>query len=544
MKNIFENFAGFGSLFSSAQDQITKQRDNENELTYKNSKVFTYEEDGSDTSVVAGGSRNNNGSASASATTSLEYQRDRINKYRQAFKQPEVTEAVDHIINEIVSCDDDEVPVALNLDKVELSEKVKQTAHEAFTKILQLMDFNNNAYERMVAYYVDGRQAYHKIIDEKHKNRGIRKLVLLDPRTVKKMREIVKDKDENGIEVISSDRRFFIWDPSVVIQRGIQRTYQSTGQRLELKENMVAYSDSGIVPDENGFVPGFLEEALPVLNKLRTMEDAMVIYAITRAPEKRAFYLDTGSLPKKSSEEYVKSMMGRFNTAVTYNRETGEVNSSAKLMGIVEDYWIPRREGKTASSIETLQGGQQLGETSHILYFLERLYKALKVPRSRIDSGDNSNALVNIGGSELAQTTHAEIIFRKFNNRIRRRYASDIFIDLLRTELILTNVITEKEWKEHFQNKIMFTWTGDSYVTELQENEIMSQRLGNMQAMEPYLGTLFSIQTLMKDVLKMTDEQIEAERKQIEKEEQSGEYTKFNVTEGMEKPQNPLKRFE
>ncbi|AWY10149.1 capsid assembly protein [Vibrio phage VP-1] len=548
MKSLFENFTSFGALFSPAQEHINKAQEKEDENLYKNSDVIAYEENGADTAVIAGGVHNKNPNGGPAAQTNLTYQRDKINRYRSMLNHPEVEEAVDHIVNDVVTCDEDEDPIAINLEDVEISESVKNKVYDAFSKIMGLMDFQNNGYERILSFYVDGRQSYHKIVDEKKKREGIKRLVMLDPRAIKKVREIVKEKDSDGIEKVKSDETFFVYDPNVVRKTAGQQlgTYQSHSQRLKLSEGMVAYVDSGLPIDEMGFVPGFLEKASCVLNKLRTMEDAMVIYAITRAPEKRAFYLDTGSLPKKSSEEYVKMMMGKFNTSVSYNRETGEISSASKLMGIVEDYWMPRKEGKTATQIETLQGGQQLGETSHILYFLERLYKALKVPKSRIDSGDSGGGLVNIGGSDLAQTTRAEYNFSKFINRIRRRYATELFNDLLRTELILTNVTSEAEWDKLFKDNIKYDWIGDSYIKEQQDNEILAQRIQNMQQVEPYIGTLWSIDSVRKDILKMTDEDIKREQKQIEKEENEGMYGEIGKGDNgeIEPPRNPLKRFE
>lgn len=542
---IFENFTTFGSLFSPAQSQINKEQERADDDLRKNSDIIAFEENGSETAIIAGGLHNRNQQGGPAAQANLDYQRDKIQRYRAMINHPEVEEAIDHIINDVVTCDDIEDPVAINLENVDISEATKTKVYASFNKILSLMDLKNGGYERLLSYYVDGRQGFHKVINEKRKKEGIQRLIHLDSRALKKVREIVKDKDADGIEKIISDETFFIYDPNVIRKMSgqIQGTFQNHAQRLQLPIDMVAYVDSGLTIDDNGFVPGFLEKASCVLNKLRTMEDAMVIYAITRAPEKRAFYLDTGSLPKKSSEEYVKLMMGKFNTSVSYNRDTGEISSASKMMGIVEDYWLPRKEGKTATQIETLQGGQQLGETSHITYFLERLYKSLKVPKSRIDSGEGGG-LVNIGGSDLAQTTHAEYNFSKFIDRVRRRYAMHILHDILRTELILTNITNEKEWDKYFKENVKYDWLSDSYIKEQQDNEILAQRIQNMQQVEPYIGTLWSIDSVQKDILKRTEEEIKKETEQIAKEESDGKYIGQEVPEGQEPAKNPLKRFE
>ncbi|QZI90464.1 portal protein [Vibrio phage 207E48.1] len=516
-ENVFGGFNNFAAIFSASD--VNKQTRKDEEKLLQSTDIVSLENDGVDTIVNVGG---NASYTDRSVSADLTGQRDKIDEYMALADQPEVEEAIDNIINDMITVTDDEEPVTVNLDRVEISDELKDKVRDEFRVILGLMDFYERGYDRVKSWYVTGRQAAHLIVNENRKAEGIQKIVILDPRAVRKMRSIQQDRDASGIDRITSYEDFFLYDPNVLNQKdGSSRNFQVQKQALKIPVDALSYVDSGEPQLTDGFVPSMLHKAIRAVNNLVTLEDATVIYAITRAPDKRAFYLDVGSLPKKSAEEYMNMMMGKFQTKVTYDRSTGKIDSGTNQMGIVQDYWMPRREGASATQIEPLQGGTALTQMMEpVMYHLEKVYRALKVPKGRINDGGGA---INIGGSDMAETSREEHRFGKFVNRLQRRYGT-MLKNILRTQLILKKITTEDDWNRLFENQIKFDFTADNFIKEQQESQTRNDRYAAMTMVEPYVGRLVSIETVQREILKWSDEDIAQEEKRMEDERKAGKY--------------------
>lgn len=522
-ENVFGGFNNFAAIFSASE--VNKQTRKDEEKLLQSTNIVSLENDGVDTIVNVGG---NASYTNHSISADLTGQREKIDEYMALSQQPEVEEAIDNIINDMVTVTSDEDPVSVNLDKVEIGDDLKEKIRDEFRVVLGLLDFYERGYDRIKNWYVTGRQAAHLIINDKNKGEGIQKITLLDSRAVRKMRTVNQERGADGLDRITSYEDFYLYDPNVLnTQSGAGRTFQIQKQALKIPIDAMVYVDSGEPQQIDGFVPSMLHNAIRAVNNLVTLEDATVIYAITRAPEKRAFYLDVGSLPKKSAEEYMNMMMGKFKTKVTYDRTTGKIDSGTQHMGIVQDYWMPRREGASATQIEPLQGGSALTQMMEpVMYHLEKVYRALKVPKGRIGDGGG----INIGGSDLAETSREEHRFGKFVNRLQRRYAG-LLKDILRTQLILKNITTEEDWTRLFENHITFEFTADNFIKEQQESQTRTERYGAMAMVEPYVGRLISIETVQRDILKWSDEDIALEAKRIEDEQKAGKYPEATTGE-------------
>lgn len=524
---------GFGGLFNNGniktKDTSVKTNKQEEKL-FDRSTVVAIDDANEGSVIVQGGVNSYNINNVEGELRSVKLI---IEEYQSMAQQPEVEEAVDIIINDVVTCDQEESPVTLNLDNVDESvgEGIREKINDEFKNILNMMNFDDTAYEKIKSWYIDGRQAFHLVINEAEQAKGIQKIIKLDSRCIRPVTIIEREARRNGIEAIKSIKKQFYYNPN-----NIRNTYtgqmttsggiKPNGQELMFDDGSIAYVDSGLEPLVSGVVPGFLNPAIRPLNNLVTCEDATVIYAITRAPEKRAFYLDVGTLPKKSAEEYMQMMMAKFKTNLSYDRSTGKVQTGTNLMGIAEDYWMPRREGQNATEIDTLGGGDQLGNMDHVMYFLKKLYRALKIPSSRIDDGGGN---INIGGSDLAEVTREEYRFAKFCTRLRRQYAQ-LFDVILRRQCILKKITTEDDWNELFQNKIRYEFTSDNFIKEQQENEILASRMQSLAVVEPYVGSLYSKKYVQKNILKMSEEDITDQDKEIEEEKKNGAYP--SVPEG------------
>lgn len=455
-----------------------------------------------------------------------------VEEYQSMAQQPEIRKAVDIIVNDIVTCEEDETPVSINLEKVEgINDAVKEKITDAFKEVMQLLDFDNTAYQKIRKWYVEGRQAFHVIVDPKNKKAGIAKLVMMDTRCIRPV-YIVQKEMRDGVEVIGGVKLQYYYNPNYnrnafTGQSGTSQNFQPSQQELVFDEESIVYLDSGEDPLANGVVPGLLNPAIRPLNNLVTTEDATVIYAITRAPEKRAFYLDVGTLGKKSAEEYMQAMMGKFKNRLAYDRTTGKVAGNTHLMGIAEDYWLPRREGQNATEISNVGGGDQLGQMDHVNYFREKLYESLMIPKGRLQEEGS----INIGGSNLAEITQEELRFNKFCASLRRRYSAGIFLELLRRQLILKNITDQTDWNEKIKPFVKFEFTSDSFIREQQENEILAQRMSALGQIEPYIGTIFSIDFAQRNLLRMSDEDIKDQQEKIAKEKKEGKYPEVQADE-------------
>jgi len=429
---------------------------------------------------------------------------DLIRRYRDIAMQPECDMAIEDIVNEAVVSDERDQSVSISLDRLEYSDKIKRKIREEFNTVLSLLDFNAKGHDIFRRWYVDGRLYYHKVIDKKNPSLGIQELRYIDPRKIRKVREVRKDKSDKGTDIIKGVEEFYLYN-----EKGIDQTSGSTSG-IRITADSITYCPSGQIDAQKGTVLSHLHKAIKPVNQLRMIEDALVIYRISRAPERRIFYIDVGNLPKAKAEQYLKDVMNRYRNKLVYDARTGEIRDDRNHMSMLEDFWLPRREGGRGTEITTLPGGSNLGEIDDIEYFKKKLYRSLNVPISRLEAENN----FSIGRSD--NITRDELKFTKFVQRLRKRFAV-MFSDMLRTQLILKGVIATEEWdslKEHIQ----FDYLQDGHFTELKNTEILRERLDMLGQIESYVGTYFSKEYVKKNILRLTDEEIDEIDGQIENE--------------------------
>ena len=446
---------------------------------------------------------------------------DLIRKYRTTAEAPECDQAIEDVINEAVTADETDVSVKINLDGVDLSASIKRKVSDEFEEILRLLNWKSKGHDVFRRWYIDGRIYYHKMVDEKAPRKGITELRYIDPKFIKKVRVIEKgDKGTrpgNGMsgEVYSGPlvkrvQEFFIFNEAGVYPglTGIGANItQNPTQGLKVAPDTIAYVTSGIYNPTTQQVYGFLQKAIKPTNQLRMMEDALVIYRISRAPERRIFYIDVGNLPKPKAEAYLKDIMARYRNKVVYDGSTGEVKDDRNQMSMLEDFWLPRREGGRGTEITTLQGGQNLGQMEDVTYFKEKLYRSLNIPVSRLltDSGFNMG--------RASEITRDEIKFTKFIQRLRKRFCA-LFQDLVMTQCTLKGIMTIEEWDVHKEN-VIYDFHDDNHFFELKDAEILKDRIEQLQGVSEYLGTYFSVEWVRKHVLKQTQQDIDEIDKQI-----------------------------
>ena len=435
-----------------------------------------------------------------------------ITRYREMVLQPECDSAVDDVVNETICGNFDDVPVELELSNLKVSEKIKKLMREEFQEILRLLDFDNRSYEIFRRWYVDGRLFYHKVIDPKKPRNGLVELRYIDPRKIRKVTEYEQKKPgelrnaDLNTQLTQKSAEYFLYNP-----KGLRN---STNQGLKIAPDSITYCHSGIQDLNKNMVLSHLHKAIKAVNQLRMIEDSLVIYRLSRAPERRIFYIDVGNLPKNKAEQYLREVMGRYRNKLVYDANTGEIKDDKKFRSMLEDFWLPRREGGRGTEISTLPGGQNLGELEDVKYFQKKLYKSLNVPNSRLET----ETTFNIG--RAAEITRDEVKFQKFVARLRKRFG-ELFTDLLKTQLILKGIISIEEWevmKEHIQ----FDYIADNYFTELKEIEIRNERMNEVNQMDPYVGKYFSIEHIRRQILKQTDVEIKEIDKQIEAETEAG----------------------
>lgn len=424
-----------------------------------------------------------------------------VTKYRKLSLQPEVEAAVDEIVNESISYSPEGRIVDIVLDDVLISDDIKQTIRDEFDNILDLLDFQHKAYEIFRQWYVDGRIFYHAIVDNQDLSKGLTEIRFIDPRNLRKIKQIAparKDADGNVRQQILD---YFIFSPRGFDAARGGGSYTTNRNDIKISRDSIIYATSGLLDESGQFVLSYLHKALKPANQLRTLEDALVIYRLARAPERRIWYLDTGTLPKAKAEQYVREMMVKHKNKLSYDAATGEIRDDRKFMTMLEDYWIPRREGGKGTEIDTLPAGQSLGEIEDVEYFLKRLYDALGVPESRI----NPDQPFQLGKTD--DITRDELKFSKFINRLRMRF-SEIFTQALEKQLILKNIMLYDDWKA-IKSKIRFNFISDSEFADLKENEILLTRLELLPLIQPFIGTYYSNEFVRKKVLKQTDEDIQ-----------------------------------
>ena len=421
---------------------------------------------------------------------------DMVKKYREMAMHPEVDEAIEDIIHEAIVADQNDSPVQVNLDNLEVSDSVKTMIRDEFDYIKNLFGFDSKAHEMFRRWYIDGRMYYHKVIDLDNPADGIKELRYVDPHKIKKVRQITKPKtaDEFMKYDFGKGEEYFLYNP-----KGLNNTSANSGIRIA--KDAITYCTSGLMDTNRNIVLSYLHKGIKVLNQLRMIEDSLVIYRISRAPERRIFYIDVGNLPKQKAETYLREVMGRYRNKLVYDANTGEIRDDRKYMSMMEDFWLPRREGGRGTEITTLPGGQNLGELTDVQYFQTKLYKALNVPAGRLDSQQQ----FNIGRS--AEITRDELKFTKFVGKLRKKF-SDIFNDTLKTQLILKSVITPEDWDE-MKEHIQYDYLYDNHFTELKNLEMMTEKLNVIAAMDPYVGKYFSTDYIRSEILGQTETQME-----------------------------------
>ena len=422
-----------------------------------------------------------------------------IGRYREMSLHPEADAAISDITNEAIAGDLDDHPVDIELSNLPVSQSVKNRLREEFENILSLLDFDRRAYDIFRRWYIDGRLFYHKMIDPEDPKKGITELRYIDPRKIKKVIEYDKPKDRiSPVDpqvnaLIPKAVEYFIYSP-----KGL-RGYENQG--IKIATDAITFCHSGQMDMQRNYVLSHLHKAIKALNQLRMIEDSLVIYRMSRAPERRIFYIDVGNLPKQKAEQYLREVMARYRNKLVYNADTGEIRDDKKFMSMLEDFWLPRREGGRGTEISTLPGGQNLGELEDVKYFQKKLYRSLNVPESRLES-DNS---FNIGRS--AEITRDEVKFQKFVTRLRKKF-SDLFNDLLKTQCVLKGVCTLEEWDE-IKEHVQYNFIADNYFSEMKEKEVMNERLAMLQQMDPYAGKYFSVEYLRRNILRQTDNEMQ-----------------------------------
>lgn len=430
---------------------------------------------------------------------------DLIYKYRDIASQPECDAAIEDIINESIVGDNDEAPVNLILDQLEISDKIKESVKNEFETILRLLNFNSYAHDIFRKWYVDGRLPYHIIIDDKSPKNGIKELRYIDPTKLRKVKEIEEEQDpKTGAKIIKKQEEYFLFQDTKM---------NSAGQGLKIHPDAICYATSGMLSPDRKRILSYLHKAIKPVNQLRMMEDSLVIYRISRAPERRIFYIDVGNLPKGKAEEYLKGIMSQYRNKLVYDAKTGDIKDDRKHMSMMEDFFLPRREGGRGTEISTLPGGENLGQIDDIIYFQKRLYKSLNVPISRLEQEQQ----FTLGRS--TEISRDEIKFKKFIDRLRKRF-SDMFNQLLKTQLILKGIITAQDWND-WKTYIAYDYIEDNYFSELKESEMMRERFEMLGTVDEYAGKYVSIEWIAKNVLKMDDDAMKEMEDQIAAEKEA-----------------------
>ena len=435
-----------------------------------------------------------------------------ISRYREMAMQPEIESAIDDIINEAIVQNDDGKSIRIIMDDLKQPEKIKKAIEEEFNIVLRLLNYQNMATDTFRRFYVDGRIFYHVIIDEQNPTQGIKSLRYIDPRKIRKIREVKKEKDTGtSVDVVQTVNEYYIYNDKVV--SGSSSSYGPVGVRIA--KDAIINVNSGLMDSRRAVVLSYLHKAIKPLNQLRMIEDATVIYRISRAPERRIFYIDVGNLPKLKAEQYLRDIMVKYKNKLVYDAQTGEVRDDRKFLSMMEDFWLPRREGGKGTEITTLPGGQNLGELEDVKYFEKKLYKSLNVPVSRLDPNQSGFSLGRVG-----EISRDEVKFSKFVDRQRQKF-SEIFDQALRIQCVLKGICTSEEFDE-FKENIYYDFLKDNNFAELKEAELVRERLSLLGSVDPYVGRYYSMEWIQRNVLRLSDDDIKEMQKQIDKEKAAG----------------------
>ena len=475
-----------------------KRKGEDKEEAKKRSFVAPMEDDGSGV-IKAGG---HYGQYLDMSGGNAKNEGDLISKYREISQIPEVDAAIEDIINESIVSVEDGAPVDINLNGLEQPDRIKKIIRDEFEKLVAKMSFSSSGNDIFRRWYIDGRLFYHIIIDEKSPKRGILELRPIDPTKIRKIKEVIEEKDEKtGAKIVTGVEEYFLYQDG---------NMSKSGQGLKIAKDSIIFVPSGLLSAKRDMVLGYLDKAIKPANQLRMMEDALVIYRLSRAPERRVFYIDVGNLPKGKAEEYLRSIMSNYRNKMVYDAQTGEIRDDRKHMSMLEDFWLPRREGGRGTEISTLPGGENLGQIDDILYFQKKTYRALNVPISRLEQ----EAQFSLG--RTSEITRDEVKFQRFIDKIRRRF-SDVFMQALKVQLILKGIVTREDW-EWMKEEIVVDFISDTYFAELKEAEILRERVNTLRELDEFVGKYYSVDWVRKNILKQNDENIEDIDKQIEDE--------------------------
>ncbi len=443
---------------------------------------------------------------------------DLLRRYRQMSLYPECDSAIEDIVNEAIVSDTHDSPIEIELSNLNASDGIKKKIREEFKFVCELLDFDKKAHEIFRNWYIDGRLYYNKVIDQKDPHAGIQELRYIDASRMKYIRQIKKGKPGDQIQRLASQdvqafpgiEEYFMYTP-----QGSTTPYTTAGgnpaKGIKLTRDSITYCTSGLVDRNKGTTLSWLHKAIKPLNQLMMIEDSLVIYRLSRAPERRIFYIDVGNLPKVKAEQYLRDVMMRYRNKLVYDANTGEMRDDKKFMSMMEDFWLPRREGGRGTEITTLPGGQNLGEITDINYFQKKLYRSLNVPETRIAGSD---AGFSLGRS--SEILRDEVKFSKFVGRMRKRF-THLFNDILRTQLLLKNVVTPEDW-DIMSDHIQYDFLYDNHFAELKDSELLQERLNLASAAEPYVGKYYSADYIRRKVLRQTDQEIIDQDKQIKQE--------------------------
>mgnify|MGYP000279858332 FL=1 len=436
---------------------------------------------------------------------------DLIRRYREVALHPECDMAIEDIVNEAIVANELKDAVRVNVTDLPYGKEVRNKIEDEFKNVLRLLNFNTKGHDIFRRWYVDGRIYYHKIIDRNSPVKGITELKYIDPRKVKKIREIRKKRPDgpvpHGLSVVDEFVEYFVYN-----EKGVSGS--TSGAGIKIAPDTIAFCPSGLIDQNKNMVLSYLHKAIKPVNQLRMIEDAAVIYRIARAPERRIFKIDVGNLPKVKAEQYLRDVMARYRNKLVYDASTGEIRDDRNYMSMLEDFWLPSREGGRGTDITTLPGGQNLGEITDIEYFRSKLYRSLNVPTSRLESSQGFNL------GRASEITRDELKFTKFVQRLRKKF-TELFNDLLRTQLILKGVINEDDWIE-VRDCLQYDFLQDGHFAELKQTEMLRERLALANEMRDYIGKFFSVSYVRKNVLKQNEREIEDMDKQIKKEIDDG----------------------
>ena len=445
---------------------------------------------------------------------------EQIRKYREVSLHPEVDSAIDEVVNEAIVADGDDSPVEIELSNLEQSESIKKRIREEFNEIKRLLQFDKKCYHIFRRWYIDGRLYYHKVIDVNKPTEGIQELRYIDPLKIKKMREVKKKPAPGQGDAAKLNygevNEYYLYNPKGVFNHKAAVSLAGNDQLgVKIAPDAITFCTSGLMDMNQNLPLSYLHKALKAINQLRMIEDSLVIYRLSRAPERRIFYIDVGNLPKVKAEQYLREVMSRYRNKLVYDANTGEIRDDKKFMSMLEDFWLPRREGGRGTEITTLPGAQNLGELKDVEYFLKKLYKSLNLPPSRV--GEEKG--FSLGRSN--EILRDELKFIKFVGRLRKQF-SHLFNDMLKTQLILKGVITSDDW-EMMEQHIQYDYLFDNHFTELKEIEMIGERLNLVERMQPFLGVYYSNDHIKRQILQQKESEIEEIRIQIEAEKKSGE---------------------